>query len=65
MQKHLPKALKEQKMAGKTTRFSWEEWQKYCAEHGLDPHKTCEDSVDLGGGDSCEVVCVDVPIRED
>ena len=45
-------------MAGRTIRLNWEKWQEYCAEHGLDPHKTCEDSVGLGGGDSYEVVYV-------
>ena len=65
MQKHILNSLKEQKMAGKTIRLNWEEWQEYCAEHGLDSRKTCEDSVDLGGGDSYEVVCVDEPPREE
>ena len=65
MQKHILKALKEQKMAGKTIRLNWEEWQEYCAEHGLDPRETCEDSHDLGGGDSYEVVCGDIPEREE
>ena len=64
MQKHILKALKEQKMAGRTIRLNWQEWKEYCAEHGLDPHKTCEDSHDLGGGDSYEVVCVDEPMQQ-
>ena len=61
MQKYILNSLKKQKMAGKTIQLNWEEWQEYCAEHGLDPRKTCEDGVDLGGGDSYEVVCIDEP----
>lgn len=61
MQKHILKALQKQEMSGKTYRLSWEEWKEYCAEHGIDPRKNCEDSHDLGGGDSYEVVCCDMP----
>ena len=60
MQEHILKALKEQKMAGKTIRLNWQEWQEYCAEHGLDPRKTCSDGHDLGGGDSYEVGQLDL-----
>ncbi len=65
MQKHILKALKEQKMAGRTIRLNWQEWQEYCADNGIDPHENCEGGVDLGGGDSYEVVCVDEPIKEE
>ena len=64
MNKHILKALQKQKMAGRTIKLNWEEWQEYCAEHGLDPRETCEDSHDLGGGDSYEVVCYDEPREE-
>ena len=45
----------------KTIRLNWKQWEKYCAEHDIDPRKTCEDSLDLGGGNSIEIVCVDEP----
>lgn len=65
MQKHILKSLVKQSMAGKTVRLNWEEWQEYCLEHELNPRKTCEDSRDLGGGDSYEVVCIDEPPKEE
>ena len=48
-------------MKDKRVRLSWPEWVEYCAEHGIDPREQCEDGHDLGGGDSYEVVCYDVP----
>ncbi len=47
-----------------TIYLNWEEWQKYCAEHGLDPRKQLEDGRDLGGGNSIEIVCHDDPPEE-
>ena len=61
MQRHILNSLKKQKMVGKTIRLNWEEWQEYCSEHGLNPHDCSYDGYDLGGGDSYEVVCHDVP----
>jgi len=61
MQKNILNSLKEQRIAGRTIRLNWQEWQEYCLEHGLDARKTCENGHDLGGGDSYEVVCYDMP----
>ena len=47
--------------AGKTYYISWEQWERHCARHGIDPRKQCEDGEDLGGGDSYTVVCRDDP----
>ncbi len=49
----------------KTIRLNWKQWEKYCAEHDIDPRKTCEDSLDLGGGNSIEIACSDDPPKED
>ena len=65
MKPYILKALKERKMAGKTIRLNWEEWKEYCLEHSINPYENCENSHDLGGGNSYEVVCVDEPIREE
>ena len=51
--------------AGKTYYVSWEQWVKYCIEHGLNPYEQCEDGQDLGGGDSYTVVCNDDPPEEE
>lgn len=48
----------------KTIHLNWEEWQEYCAEHGIDPRENCEDGIDIGGGNSIEIVCVDEPPEE-
>ncbi len=48
-----------------TIYLNWEEWQKYCAEHNIDPREHCEDGQDLGGGNSLEIICVDDPPKED
>jgi len=65
MEPHILKALKEQR-AGKTFQVSWEEWERHCAERGIDPYENCEDGVDLGGGDSYSIVChEDPPKKED
>ncbi len=48
----------------KTIYLNWEEWQKYCAEHNIDPRKTCEDGHDLGGGNSITFECHDDPPEE-
>jgi len=52
-------------MSPKKVRLNWEEWQEYCAEHNIDPRKHCEDGIDLGGGNSIEIVCVDEPPEEE
>ena len=51
--------------AGKTYRLSWEQWEEYCAEHGIDPREHCEDGEDLGGGHSFTIACYDKPPKED
>lgn len=47
--------------AGKTYHLRWPEWIQFCAEQGIDPIENCEHGVDLGGGDSYEIVCYDQP----
>lgn len=47
-----------------TIYLNWEEWQEYCAEHGIDPRKQLEDGQGLGGGNSIEIVCSDNPPEE-
>lgn len=49
----------------KTIRLNWEEWQEYCAEHGIDPREHLEDGIDIGGGNSIEIVCSDEPPKEE
>jgi len=51
--------------AGKTYQLTWEQWEEYCAEHGIDPREQCEDGEDLGGGDSFTVACYDKPPKEE
>lgn len=51
--------------AGKTYHVSWEQWERHCAERGIDPREQREDGQDLGGGDSYTVVCRDDPPEEE
>jgi len=51
--------------AGKTYHVSWEQWERHCARRGIDPRGQCEDGEDLGGGDSCTVMCRDDPPEEE
>lgn len=47
--------------AGKTYHLSWSEWVRFCTEQSIDPIENCEHGFDLGGGDSCTMVCYDQP----
>ena len=48
----------------KTIYLNWPEWEEYCVEHGIDPREHLEDSLDLGGGNSIEIICSDEPPEE-
>lgn len=52
-------------MKDKTYWLSWPEWQKYCAEHGLDPREQNGDGHDLGGGNSITFECYEDPPEEE
>lgn len=65
MRRHILKALKEQRMAGKTFIFSWEEWEEFCAEHDINPCENGEFGLDLGGGNSLTIECRDDPPEEE
>lgn len=65
MEKHILRALQKQKMAGKTFKLSWVEWEEHCAANNIDPRENREDGVDLGGGDSYSIVCDEEPPKEE
>ena len=48
-------------MNWKTYSVSWDEWVRFCAEHGEDPYEIADLSFETNGGDGYTVVYQDDP----